>query len=91
MSDSSPEILAMQRLSTCKWINDGTHLTQVGQFTKYDAQALKEDLGTEAREALGFVLLGSKVLLKAHAAMELFRLESLPLSIVLTKAEALQR
>jgi hypothetical protein len=91
LTDGTPETLALQRLSACKWINDGAHLTQVGQFTKYDAQALKEDLGAEAREALGFVLLGSKVVLKAHAAQELFKLEHLPLDVVLTKAEALQR
>jgi hypothetical protein len=78
------ETHALKRLSGLTWKadNDG-FLTMEGYFTPNGARSLLEQLGDEARDALGLVFIAghTKAVMKLAQAEKLFALEGLPLNI----------
>jgi len=86
------ETRALQRLSRITWRDHGDgFIAMQGYFTPNGARELLQDLGEEAREALGLVFIANhcKAVMRKSLAEEIFRLEGLPLNIIHDKARAL--
>ena len=76
---------ALKRLSELTWRSEGEDdfISMKGYFSAAAAQAIKEDLGEEVRQALGFCLIANKtkVMLRKSLAERIFGLEGLALNI----------